>query len=657
MLLILLCAAVVVLPGLLVARAAGLPGWTCLGAAPLVSYGVAATAGPVTSAVGIPWRPVTMLVATAVLAGLLWSIRSLFRRQDTRALAPPDRRGDWVIAAGVVAGAVLGAVAIMRGIGGLEAVHQGWDAGFHANAIRFISDTGDASPGALRALNNYEDTTFFYPNAQHVLTSIAGQLSGSSMPSLLNVQMLFLPGLAGLGLAVLVRAYGGRVALAASVPLVLASFSGFPYDLLSRGPLLPYATGVALLPGFLVLLNRALSPARAPIVLVTVVAAAGLFAVHPSTAVTASIFVFPMLVHRWWPSHAKQRLWEAATLATVASVAALAGLPFFLGALAVGEDGALYWPANQSPGQAVASIFLLDHGSGVPQQGLVALLLVGLLGLGALRRLWWWLTGGVVFGALFVAAASSDAPVLEALTQPWWNDRWRLLAVVIMTLAVVAAQGAVVVGDLLAGLAQRLARGRAATPRAAIGLARPRLAIGVAMVAVLATFGLTSNSFYIPVNETQVNRNYQGGPAVTASEQTAMRALAGMAGTEGRVMNDPQDGSSWMYALEGVRPIFGHVVDPGRFRLIGEDQQLLLSSFNCLDSSPEVRQLVDKYDIRYVFTGQGYLRDHFRRIPGLLNLDAVGSLQLMYADDGTAIYQVRLAAMSDTPSRSCEALT
>lgn len=652
--LIVVCAAVVFLPGLVLARASGLRGWTSVGAAPLVSYGVAATVGPLTSALGLRWRPLTMLAGTMVLAGICWAIHRWSRNRSARATGPKepplqavDRRGDRVIAVGVLAAAVLGAVTIMRGVGGLDAVHQGWDAGFHANAIRFISDTGDAAPGALSAINDYEDAVFFYPHAQHLLTSIVGQLTGSSVPSLLNTQMLLLPGIAGLGLAVLVRAFNGRVALAASVPLVLVSFHAFPYDLVSRGPLLPYATGIALIPAFMALLDQTMARGRASTIIVTAAAATGLLAIHPSTALTAAIFTVPLLVRRWRAARPEVRQAEVRTLAGVAAVAVAAGLPFVLGTIAVGQSGAAVdWAASGTLWEAVIGLVLLDHDGAGSQLWLVALLAVGVLRLHAIRQLWWWLAGASVFAVFFVAVSSTDAPLTEALSQPWWNDRWRFLALVILAFALLAAHGAVVLGDALAGVL-RLGLGSRPMPA--------RDAAAAAMVAVLAIFGVLSNAFYLPVSEDRVSANYGDGPSVTQAEQTAMRALAEMVGADGRVMNDPGDGSTWMYALEGVRPIFGHVIDPETFDIIGPDQHLLLHSFHCVDSSPAVRELVNKYDIRYVYTGHTYLRDHFRRIRGLVNLASVQSLELVYARDGAAIYRVQLVplAAESRPELSC----
>lgn len=656
MLLTLVCAAVVVLPGLLVARAAGVSGWTGAGAAPLITYGIVAAGGPASSAVGIPWRPATMVAATCALAGVCWSIRSLARQRSAPGVtpaAPPtvDRRGDRVVTLGVLAGAVLGAVTIRRALRGLDSVHQGWDAGFHANAIRFITDTGDAAPSALGAINNYEDATFFYPNAQHILTSIVGQLTGASVPALLNVQMMLLPGIAGLGLAVLIRAFGGRVALAASVPLVLASFTGFPYGLLSRGPLLPYATGAALVPAFLALLNRALDQRSTSAVLATAIAGAGLLAVHPSSALTAAIFTVALLVHRWRSGRTNARGREVATLLGVAVVGLAAGFPFVVGTIGIGEGGAAVdWPARKNAWEAFSGLVTLNQTGDGPQLLLVGLFAVGVWALRDIRQLWWWLAGASVFAALFVTVSSTDAPLTETLTQPWWNDKWRLLALVSLSMAVVAAHGVVVVGDALAALANRRLSPRATTSR---------LRVGVATVAVLATFGAISNVFYLGENEAEVNNNYRSRHTVTPDEQTAMRRLAELTGPDERVMNDPGDGSAWMYALEGIRPIFGHVIEPATYGSLGHDQQLLLSSFHCLDSSPAVRALVDKYDIHYVFTGRGFLRAEFTRVPGLLYLGAVDSLELVYAWNGTAIYRVRLSARPSASARGlgCEEIT
>lgn len=638
-LLLLLYAVVLFLPGLVVALAAGLSRWTAAAAAALISYGVAATAGPLTSSLELRWTPVSALVATVALAAVCYGLRYLWQRR--RSAAPDrthsesrdDRYGELAVAAGAAVAAVMGAAVVLGALGNLGAIHQDWDAAFHANAVRFIIDSGDADPGALSVINDYERADFFYPNAYHALAALVGQPAGFEVPALLNAQMLLLPGIAGLGLAVLVRAHGGRVAMAVAVPILLVTFSGFPYDLLWRGPLLPYATGIALIPAFMVLLTDTLDTRRPGAAVVTAVAGVGLLGLHPSAALAAGIFAIPLVLLRWAqrPVTAGK---DAVMLLGIGVVAGVVGLRFALGAVSVGgTSNVVDWPANQSPGQAVGDLFLLNHARVGPQFWLVALLLVGLFTLPRIRELWWWLAGAALFAGGFVAASAYDETWSETITQPWWNDRWRFVALVVLGLAVVGGNGAVVLSDALVRLARRWPSNR--------GL-NPRLLAGVAMTVVLSLFGAASGGFYVPANTNRTSINYQAGPTVTPGEENAMAELSTLVGPGERVMNDPGDGSPWMYALEDVVPVFGHVIDFRNDPDIGPDQDLLLFSFRCLDSNPDVRDLIAKYNITHVYLGSGYVREGFHRIPGLRRLGAAESLQLVYTDNGAAIYQVDL---------------
>lgn len=642
---ILLYAAVLFLPGLLVALAAGLRSWAAAATAPLITYGLTALVGPL-SAAGLRWGPPALVGGTVLLAGLAALLRlvdSRRRRTDPpggdRATgdppsthsAPADRFGNLAVAAGVAVGALLGVVTVLIGIGRLDAFPQDWDAIFHANAIRFILDTGNADPGALRVINNYEDSAFFYPNAYHALAAVVGMLGGAGLPELLDLQMVLVPGLAGLTLAALLREYGARVALAASAPVLLATFTGFGPDMLWRGPLLPFVTAVALIPAFLLLLRRVLDESAAATGVVAAVCAVGLLGLHPSVALSAAIFVVPMVLVRW-AGHPSRIPREALTLVLVGVAAALLGLQFALGALAVGGTGDVVdWPADQSPGQAVGDLLLLNHALDAPQFWLVGLLVVGGVALRRIRFLWWWLAGAGAFGVLFVIASAYDAQWAETLTRPWWNDAWRFMALACLGLAVVAANGAVVIADWL------LRRVRSVAP---LGGRPRRMLLGGAVVAVLAAYGVLSNGFYVPTNGDRMQVRFEDGPTISSSELAAMRVLAELAGPGERIMNDPLDGSAWMYAVHGLQPMYGHVIAPRTFNDIGPDQRTLLKRFRCLDTDPTVQALVDEYDITYVFVGSSYVRESFRRVSGLIALSRVKSLKLIYSRGGTRIFRV-----------------
>lgn len=633
--LVVLYAAIVMIPGLAMGLVGGLRGWAAVAAAPLLGYGVCAVVGPL----GVPWHPWSFGVGAVVLgavSGGLWLLQARLGRRrgpadDPAPRAARDVVGELTVAAGVLSGAAIGFAVVLLGFDRLDAVHQDWDATFHANAIRFIADTGDADPVALRALNNYEAPSFFYPNSYHALAAVVGDLSGTGIPNLMNAQMLLLAGMAGLGLAALLRHWGVRVAVAATAPVLLACIMSFAPDVLFRGPLLPFAAGIALVPAFLVLVDTVLRRRNLGVALLTAIAAVGLLGLHPSAALTAALFAVPMFVARW-ARHPRGIPVDLTVLVVLAVGIAGLGLPFVTGALDASADAGMQdWPAVQNPGQAVGDLLLFNHARPGPQFWLAALLLAGLLVPGRLRAVWWWLVGGIVFVGGFVLAAAYDLNWSETVTGPWWNDSWRFAAIAAMALAVLTAAGAVQVGE------QALLWARRRRHRDGPG---GRVAVGVAVAVVLGVFGLLSNGFYVPANADRVATAYRDGPTVSQTEQTAMAELARLVGPGQRVMNDPRDGSPWMYALDGVHPMFGHIIAPGAVNSAGPDQQELIRRFNCLDRDPQIRRLVDKYRITYVYVGVGFVRGDFTRLAGLVGLDSVGGLQRVWNGRGGIIYRV-----------------
>ena len=145
----------------------------------------------------------------------------------------------------------------------------------------------------------------------------------------------------------------------------------------------------------------------------------------------------------------------------------------------------------------------------------------------------------------------------------------------------------------------------------------------------MATAGLLavaalSGGLYVSFNEARVTQAYQSQRLLDHTEVAAMRWLATQPGVNGKVMNDPNDGSPYMWALDGLHPVFGHIVGPGTAP--GKLQRLLLDHFNCLDGRPEIRRAVRDLDIRYVFTSAGYVRTEMSQVEGLLGLNTVRSL-------------------------------
>ena len=641
-------AAVLFLPGVLVALLAGARVPTALTAAPLVTYGLVTACTTVASVVALPWSPLAFAIAVAVGILVTLAIRWLTGASPLRAARgalEAVRTLQWngrnvAAAVGVLTGAVVAASVIYAGFGRTDNPHQDWDYLFHANAVRFILDTRNIDPSNVTTLIDWENLSTFYPNTYHALAAVVAGVTGAETFVVVNAQTMIIPALAALGLAALLRRLGAPTVVVALTPVLLAGFASFPYDALWRGPLLPYGTGVALLPAFFLLLLEVLDRRSPALVLITGVAAAALLGVQTATALSAGVLAIPFLVQRWTTPGARR--WRDVGILTAVGLTAVSiGAPAVGGAVRTSTVGAeVDWPAVQSAGQAVGDMLFLNHGAPAPQYWLAGLVLVGLLTLRTAVYLWWWLAGGAVFLTLFVMAASSDTRFVQDLTRPWWNDRWRFAALVVLALAPLAAHGFHVLVETVLRASLRLQQ---SAPRA--GLRRPLIA-GAGLLALV----LLSGGLYTSSNTARMASAYQNERHLSSAEEEAMRWLSRQS-DGGTVMNDANDGSPYMLALEGLRPNFGHAITPGS--RMGPRQHILMNHFNCLDSSQEVRDVIAARDIRFVFVGKGFLRPEFRRSAGLQGLSRSPSLTPVYSEGGVRIYAVDLTDELTEPIPAC----
>ena len=650
-------------PGALAGVALGLRGWAVAGSAPALTFGLVVVAVLVASVLGIGWSPLAAVAIWAVVLAVVTGLRLIARRRTPGRAGPdPSRRSGrsraatgWSlgVALGVVAGGVLGARTVVRGTGDLSSPNQGFDALFHVNVVETILRTGDVRPSVTGTLNGYPQGESVYPDALHAMAALIAHLHGSSVEAV-NAMMACIPLVAGLGLAALLWSAGLRRE-AAVVPLLVAATTGYPYDLIWRGPIWVYAFGISLLASFLVLFRHSLSARTVPLSMGLGVAAAGLALVHPSAALSAAVFAVCLLGQRAVTRRAAV-LRDWVVLVPAALIAAALALPLIGKAVIDSSGGTIVdWPVAQGAGEAVGELLLYDYENDLPQLFLAGLAAVGVLTLHRRPSLRWWGLGTAVFTVLCVLAAAYEGRLVELLTGPWWNDRFRFEGLVFLGLSVFAAAGLVVLVEWAvrlvvasAGLL-RASRSAVRTPR------RTALDAAVLVVAVLVLGALT-NGFYTRENVARLQLAYgpSTGGSVTAADLAAYPVLADLAG-EGPVLNDPNDGSAWMWALADVRPVFGAALTVPVNPPLPRERQLLIDGLNCLDSSPAVRDAVRALGVRYVFQASGTILGGPTPSVGFRDLADVDALQAVYDRDGAVVYELDLdAAMADRPDPGCQ---
>ncbi len=641
--LLLVYVAVLWLPGMAVGALVGIRGWALAALGPLLTYGLATCSAPWMSRLGIPWTSTTVgLLLLGVLA-VVGILRWLLRRWAGATSPSPEvtplpawtTGAHAVVGLAVLAAAAFGGNVLLVAFGGMGGISQEWDVMLHANGIRYIAETGAGGVYQMYEINTYAgDQQVYYPNAYHLLGALVFELTGMGIPEVLNAQNVLMPLMLALALVALIRSFHGRAALATFAALVSATATAVVYDLMPRGPLLPFATGVVLSFGILVALRIYLDRPSMLTAIPLILAGAGLLGLHPSMLFTAVVFALPLLAQRWWRRSRRVGV-EAAVLVAPAVIGGLLVFPHLAGALSAAEGVIGFtWKQVMTPAHAFGEIISFSTGKSYPQLWLLAFFIIGVFGFRSLGQLRWLPVAGGIFAILFVLAAAYDTPWAHMVTSLWWNDRYRLAAIATMAFLPIVAHGMVRTYDVVLNRVMLLPM-RWISPKSA-SFRRPIWAVSASALLVFAMFFVLANGGYAQRNVERVDDSYGPGQVVNAAELQAFQVLDRLVEPGERVMNDRFDGSGWMYALTGVHPVAAHFGPGG----IGEGPELLARKFDSYDTSPAVRAAVERLNVEWVMVSPGFVRNWKEREPGLDELEQVDALELVYEEAGVRIYKL-----------------
>ena len=645
------------LPGLAIAAAIGLRGWTLAAASPVLSFGSAALATVVVGKLGVAWTLLSFTLWTlAACAGLFGMAKLLARRNGTpRPSAAGDvrqddhrrtRRDHLLIAGGVIVGIGVGIVTFLRGIGNLRQVAQDWDAPYHANLIRWIAENDTAAPSAAAAVAGSPDATgFFYPDAYHALLALTLGKAGLGMPELLNLAVLAMIVAIPLGVAALASAWGmPRLAVAAAAA-VSTWFTAFPYDSLVRGPLWPYVAGVALVPAVLAM-ARHLVESSGPAGVVGVAAGtAGLVGLHTSLGFVVAIYLLLLLVAVLVKLEPID--WRVARprLIAVVVLGGLLSAPLMLPALQVAANTAeVNWPSQSSVAEAFGQMVTFSPDAHFPQWWLGLPALAGVVLLVVHRRMVWMAAAFLVLGGLYAATVSMESTLIHILTIPFYNDHWRVGALVPLAGVIAFGEFAATTGEHVAGWIRRR---RPAWDPARVA------PISVAVLGVVLAF--LSNGAYIGRNSSRLAEGmpdvhgYASDHTVSAGERKAFAWLREHVDEGERVMNGVYDGTVWMYALSGVQPVVWTFRGPPR----GGSARLLTERLDQLDDKGPLRAALNALNVRYVVMGDGFVRDWYERTDGMRMLEYNPNFAIAYRNADAVVYRIK--GQHDVPTSAEQA--
>lgn len=656
--LVVLAAAWVTLPGLVVGLAAGLRGIAAWGAAPMLSVGVIAGSAVGASMLGVPWSGAAPATAAAAFALLVVGVRRLVlglpllpRPTVVRAAAGesvrtllrggPDRRWTGLAAlTGLVIAGALGFSAAVRGMARPDALSQTFDANFHYNAVARILGTHDASSLTVGGLVNSPGP---------------GEIVVASNVVALVTTLLVWP----LSVLFLVRTLVGRSAGAAlAAPVLALGFVAFPWTLVTYGALWPNLLGVSLVPAALAATALAARPGLGPDPVSparpgpfppgrvarwfpAVAAVVALGFAHPNALFGAVVVAVPPIL--WGLVGAVRRGLRGGTWPTVRAVtavpvvlAALGGVGWFMFA-SPALDGirGYYWEPEFSVTDAVWNAVLHSPEDNAPAWSIAVLTVAGAVWALRRARTSWLVPAHLMVCTLYVVGATTWSSVWTGV---WYNDSPRIAALVPVTAAPLAALGLVALCSLARSLAclvrDRLTR---AAPAVA-GLPRPRAAVLVA-IGVIAVV-ITSGGLYQRSHVDSLAAIYQTPEEVLVGPEQArfLREAGELLPSDAVVAQNPWAGTAMLWPLTDRQVLFPHLTG-----VWSPDQQIIAERLRDASNDPAVCAAVAETGTGYVITAPPtfWQPDPLAlQWPGLDDLADADGFELLARDGDNALWRI-----------------
>lgn len=639
-----------------------------LAAAPAVTFGGASLLTGFFNNRGVRWNGtsftwgfVGLVVASALIGALLWIISSAIvsrvraRRAPESPVNLPDRPDfpgprmrvlvGTATAVGVGAAAVLSADSIVRAVGGLDSTVPTFDALFHSTAMRWIAENGQACATCLGEVNEPEHPNPYYPSAYHAVGAIGVLLTGWQLPGTYVALIALTAPIFVLGSVAMASEFGARnVALfVAAIVAVIVPF--FPTELVSYGQLAPFGMAVAALPGVIAAVAAALrrpSPGVVPIVALGVL---GIVSLHPSVGIVVIAVAFLQGVGAvgsktidWFRRHRGVEVPRSGSMLWVVLGAAVAGaLTLATVQTGVADELSVFsWPAVDTIGGSFEVLALLVDSPEMVRVLVLSLAVVGLVGIltwraGFRRALPTVIVGAVALWLAILCRGSDEQWTID-LTYLWWNDWRRLAAISVIAWVAAAAIGAQALMRLLMAIVrERHGRSRWIVP----------MLLAVVLVVWSTTVAVRTEASR---SELASAGWIEDDRLVTDAELDAYAWLADNF-DGGTVLNDPDDGSPWLYTLYGVPVVFN--VPLGRNDEVKHGKErVLLNQFAHDAGVPgaiyrdEANTAIDDLDVRWVIHGPTRVFHKEETAGGFLKLDESPAFRLVYENDGVMIYQV-----------------
>lgn len=651
-------AALLFIPGFVLSRGVGARGFASFAFAPLASCGLVGVAGILGGLTGVPWS-VWLLLGTTLLAtaaGL--GLRYLLRAQ----LSPVQASSGsailaWItVPVSLLAAAAMVTKKLLPSMGTPDSFAQVYDNVFHLNAIRHILETGNASTLNLGNMLTGGSGLGIYPSVWHSIAALISQLSTVNVFVAENALTIAVSALVWpFACIALVRGILGPKTMATAITGILAaSFWIFPFQTIQWGPLFPNTLAYSILPVAVLVvaslfgLTKERLADNYTLISVLLVGITAMFLTQPNGFSALLAFTLPMaaglalkaLLHAW---RSERRAFNL--MITVAWICgSLIIFALIWKTLLLGYDN---WLPSRTLKEGINDV-LTGALMGQESTWLASLLgAVGLLTIVIRRRGWWMIGCMAIAGFLYVVAVwAQPGPLRHIVTGSWYQDPYRLAALVPLFTIVIAATGIDgIASSIVSGIKKVAPSSHSISQRLLFApTTRVRIMGGILVlaltVAVFVPLSLQANQkgMIWVTKKIKQSWSYEPGWIVSTPEFKLMARLDDDVPADAVIAVDPFNGGSLAYAISG-RKVTEYHLGPGP----NENLALIAQGLDTATRGSEICRLVDEENIHFVLDfGSFYMlnNDAAKRYPSFVEINNSPTLKLIDQQDHAKLYEV-----------------
>lgn len=638
---VVVCIAVLYIPGYLIGRSLSLQRTVSCAAAPALSIVLLVILGVVFRAVGISCHALVLAMAAGAIALIAFALTRAIRRRrplnpkPASGTPPTDRavsksrpkhaspsnpafanevlspRFTWqAFALYACVGLAVSAFVFLTAIDGFDSFARKDDTTVHLSIVRAFLDSGTFSTLNSGSFIDQGTTGTYYPSAWHIVVAIAASCIGGGVDIATNAATLtFAAIVLPLGVCLLLCTIfpnRRRVVLAGS--LFAASFAIMPWGFLTKGQLLPNLASFALIPAAIALFVSAVEEdgkgARARYAAGALIALASIALCQPNGAFTCVIGMASYALCRIFRSPDDDRAIVtpkriACAIGLAAGACALWAVLFLApplrGVVTYGD-----WDTLLSFPEAIASSlsFMYVKWGGI-QPFLSVAVLFGLIASLRNRRWLWLAVAYLITLVIYLGNVCADGLVRQLIAGFWYSDYYRTGAMNALFAIPLAALGFAWLARLFGSALSRISKLKGH------GNAYAAAALTAALVLCQTipfqiSLGKRSIENGLPAMRHQVESLYSWDDIYTAEERAFVQQAAALVEDGAMVVNIPNDGTAWCYGTDGLSVLFRRTGNNGSNPFPPATNEIIRTRLANIAADEEVRQAAQQVGAKYL---------------------------------------------------------